>query len=214
MTTNSKITRAAAPVVAAFAAAEKAQVKVGDAVLAAATKLSEADIKPFCDAIKTSLENKGFTPNSAKVTTMYIRRVLTAVIVDGLEIEPGQTLRGLYDSLPKSATGGASHTRKMNKGASDSDSNDSEPEENDDAEPAPTTLEARAEKVRAAVTMIFGYSEPELLDAVQVAAANIAEFIRWAKKSSVLAEVEKAIVPNMEQSTPAKKSKRKEPATA
>ena len=190
--TTSKVTRAAAPVIAAFAAAEKAQVKVGDAVLVAATKLSEADIKPFCDAIKTSLETKGFTPNSAKVTTMHIRRVITAVIVDGLEIKPGQTLRGLYDSLPKSNTGGKSHK----KGATlPNPANDGADGETENTSPAATMVD-RAEKVKAAVTMIFGYCEPDLLSAVQYAAANIPAFLEWAADHAMgaqLAELEKAV---------------------
>lgn len=185
------ISRVAAPVIAAFTAAEKAQVKVGDAVLAAATKLNEADIKPFCDAIKTSLETKGFTPNSAKVTTMYIRRVLTAVIVDGLEIEPGQTLRGLYDALPKAATGGAKHGARLPNAAAASD-------ETPDEVTVSVTPEQKAERFKAAITDIFGHCDADLIEAMQYVAANETIFVRWAQssmKAAMLAEVEKAVTP-------------------
>lgn len=203
MANISTITRIAAPVIRAFDNAEKANVKIGDAVLEAAGKLNESDIKPFCDAIKTSLENKGFTPNSAKVTTMYIRRVVTAIVVDGLEVEPGQTLRGLYDALPKSLTGG-----KAKPGARLPNPNpETVKAELGEADSTVATLDSRAEKVAAAVTMIFGSAKPEIMSAVMVAASDIDAFVTWAEghaMASQLAELEKAVT-----ATPVKRGRAK-----
>lgn len=199
---KAQIAKVAASVISALVAAEKAQTKIGDAVLAAATKLQEADIKPFCESIKASLEAKGFTPNSAKVTTMYIRRVITAIVVDGITPEPGQTLRGLYDSLPKKSTGGAVHAPRLpNPADADADMSAS----------ASTPAESRADAVKEAITVLFGHCDADLIEAVQYAATNEMIFVRWAQASmqaSILAKVEKAV-------TPAKRTrKRKEVATA
>lgn len=200
---KTQISKIASPVIAAFTAAEKAQVKVGDAVLAAATKLTEKDIKPFCGAIKTSLETRGFTPGSVKVTLSYIRRVLTAIIVDGFEPEPGQTLRGLYESLPKKATGGAAHAPRLPNPA-DADA--------DDSASADASVVSRADTVKEAITTLFGHCDADLIEALQYAAANEMIFIRWAQasmKAAGLAGAEKAAAPAKK---PARK--RKEPATA
>jgi hypothetical protein len=201
---KTQISKIASPVIAAFTAAEKAQVKVGDAVLAASTKLAEKDIKPFCDAIKASLENRGFTPGSVKTTVSYIRRVLAAIIVDGFEPEPGQTLRGLYESLPKKVTGGAAHAPRLPNPAAASDETPKEVT-------VSTTAEEKAERFKAAITDIFGHCDADLIEAMQYVAANEPVFIRWAQasmKAAMLAEVEKAV-------TPAKRTRKpKQVATA
>lgn len=186
---KAQVSKIASPVVAAIVAAEKSQVKIGDAVLAAAAKLQEANIKPFCDAVKASLENRGFTPGSVKATVSYIRRVLTAIIVEGFEPEPGQSLRGLYQSLPKKETGGAAHAPRLPNPA-DADA--------DDSASAPTTMEARADAFKSAVTAIFGHCDADLIEAMQYAAEHEPMFIRWAQasmKAAMLAEVEKAVTP-------------------
>lgn len=191
---KAQISKVASPVISAIVAAEKSQVKIGDAVLAAAAKLDEKSIKPFCDAVKASLENRGFTPGSVKATVSYIRRVLTAIIVEGFEPEPGQSLRGLYQSLPKKETGGAAHAPRLPN-----------PADADESTSAPTTMEARADAFKSAVTAIFGHCDADLIEAMQYAAEHEPMFIRWAQasmKAAMLAEVEKAV-------TPAKKTTRK-----
>lgn len=218
MAKSPTLSRAVRSVLTALTANAKAEMKVGDAVLAASKIILEADISPFCDAIKTSLEAKEFKPSSVKVTVMYIRRVLTAVIVDGVKVQPNQSLRGLYESLPKKKTGGATHSNKAKASATVSTG-----EKTQGDTKTPATLESRAEKVRASVTMIFGYSEPDLVTAVLIAAANVPEFIKWAKGTSSPAKgtgspakTEKEVVPKMEQPAEEKKPARKkrEPVTA
>lgn len=177
-------------IVAAFTQAEKAQNKLGNTVLEVAPTLKADNIEPFCAMLKAQLESAyPEKAGSIKAQITYIRRVVTAIVVDGVTPEPGQSLRGLYDSLPKKETGGNAHASK--RGAQLPNPADSE------GEPSPAaTLESRADKVRGAVTMIFGYQEPELLDAVQFAAANVQDFIRWAQKAAqdaALAELEKAV---------------------
>lgn len=173
---KAQIAKLANPVIAALVAAEQSQVKVGDAVISAASKLDKSSIKPFCDAIRASLEKRGFTPASVKVTTMYIRRVITAIVVDGMEVEPGQSLRGIYQSLPKKQTGGASHAPRL--------PNPAKAGKPDTSAPAADTATSEAEKFRNAVELLFGSYDAELIAAVQYAASNKGIFIKWAQASA------------------------------
>lgn len=197
-------------IVTAYGGVTKAAAKLGDVVLEVAGTLKQADIAPFCAMVTKQLTEAGHPAGSVKTQVSYIRRVVTAVVVDGVEVEPGQSLRGIYDSLPKKETGGAAHSARGAKLPNPAKKT------GDAAAPAApaATLADRAEKVKAAVTMIFGYSEPDLIHALQYAAAsqsNISAFIEWAKsgaQAGTMAELEAAVT------APVVKAPRKRKAAA
>lgn len=157
-------------VASAYGAITKAQSKLGDVVLKVAPTLAESEIKPFCSMLTQTLTDAGHPAGSVKTTVSYIRRVVTAIVVDGLEIEPGDTLRGMYESLKKEKTGAAAHAGRVS--ASD-----------EDKVTVSVTPEKRAEAIKAAATVLFGYSEPDLLAALAYAKKFTDRFIKWAQAS-------------------------------
>lgn len=201
-------------IISAFAAEDKAraaavaaETKIGDVVLSIAPTLKPDDVEPFCKMVHTQLDNaRPEKAGSNKTQVSYIRRVLTAVVKDGVAVEPGQSLRGIYDSLRKKKTGGNTHAGKGAKlpnpaaGKSDMETVENPVEKT-------ATLESRAEKVKAAITMVFGYCEPDLLNAVQYAASNVPAFLQWAEnmsQSAMLDALEKAITPRKQAAKTAK----------
>jgi hypothetical protein len=83
-------------------------------------------------------------------------------------------------------------------------------DDDDDTETPVATLESRAEKVKAAITLIFGYSEPALIEAVKFASANVPDFLNWANGAAQavqMAELDRVL-------TPVKTAKRKAKATS
>lgn len=200
-------------VAAAFANIDKASVKLGDVVLEVAPSIPADKISVFCKMLQAKLDaDNPSKAGSNKTQVSYIRRVITAIVVDGREIKPGQTLRGIYESLPKAKTGGASHTRKMEK-----------PEGKETAEKPEgkivtlTAAEKRAMEINAAITTLFGTCNPELVAAVEYAVNNSGLFMTWASasaKAAKLAELEAALdtVP-AKPKAPAKRSSRKQAAT-
>lgn len=176
----------------AFANVGKAGVKLGDTVLEVAPTIPKDGIQVFCKMLQAKLDEQNpAMANSNKTQVSYVRRVITAIVVDGRKIEPGQTLRGIYDSLPKAKTGGASHNRKMEK-----------PEDKETAEKPEgkivtlTATEKRAMEINAAITTLFGTCNPELIAAVEYAVNNSGVFMSWASasaKAAKLAELEAAL---------------------
>lgn len=170
----------------AFAGLEKAGVKLGDVVISVAPSIPADKISVFCSMLQSKLnDNNPGKENSIKVQVSYIRKVITAIVVDGVEPEHGQTLRGLYDSLPKKATGGASHARKTNK------PNDGEADE-PETESKTVTLskaEKRAMDINAAITTLFGTCNPDLVAAVEYAVSHSGVFMSWASASAKAAKL-------------------------
>ena len=214
-------------IISAFAAEDKAraaavaaETKIGDVVLSIAPTLKADDVEPFCKMVHNQLDAaRPEKTGSNKTQVSYIRRVLTAVVKDGVTVEPGQSLRGIYESLRKKKTGGNTHAGKGAKLPNPAEKTADNPAEKTADNPAEktadnpaektATLESRAEKVKAAVTMIFGYCEPDLLSAVQHAASNDPAFLEWAEnmsQSAMLDALEKAITPR-KQATKTAKSK-------
>lgn len=176
----------------AFANVGKAGVKLGDTVLEVAPSIPKDGIQVFCKMLQAKLDeqNPDMT-GSNKTQVSYVRRVITAIVVDGRKIEPGQTLRGIYDSLPKAKTGGASHARKTAK--SDDKEN---PEKPEGKIVTLTAAEKRAMEINAAITTLFGTCNPELIAAVEYAVNNSGLFMTWASasaKAAKLAEMETAL---------------------
>lgn len=156
---------------AAFANVGKAGVKLGDTVLEIAPTIPQDGIEVFCKMLQAKLDEQSpEMANSNKTQVTYVRRVLKAIIVDGVEVKPGQTLRGLYDSLPKTKTGGASHTRKINAGAEEKPAGREE-----------KPSKARTISVEDAVRTIFGHTDDELMAAVEWARQNELSFVRYAR---------------------------------
>ena len=198
-------------VVAAFNATEKAQAKLGDTVLAVAPSIPADDIATFCHMLKTKLD--AANPEKAgsnKAQVSYVRRVLTAIIVDGVKVEAGQSLRGLYESLPKANTGGAAHGARLPNPGKETGDN------------VKTVTVSPAEKKaldkNAAVTLLFGTCNPELLAAVEYAASHSGVFMSWASasaKAAQIAEMEKLAAQKpapVAKSAPAKRATRQRKA--
>lgn len=199
----------------AFANVGKAGVKLGDAVLEVAPTIPEDGIQVFCKMLQAKLDEQNpAMANSNKTQVSYVRRVITAIVVDGREIEPGQTLRGIYESLPKAKTGGASHTRKTAK--PDGKETTEKPE---GKIVTLTSAEKRAMEINAAITTLFGTCNPELIAAVEYAVSNSGVFMSWASasaKAAKLAEMEAALetVPAKKpRKAPTKRTTKKEAAT-
>lgn len=196
----------------AFANVGKAGVKLGDTVLEIAPSIPKDGIQVFCKMLQAKLDEQNpAMANSNKTQVSYVRRVITAIVVDGRKIEPGQTLRGIYDSLPKAPTGGASHARKTAKS-----DNKETPEKPEGKIVTLTAAEKRAMEINAAITTLFGTCNPELIAAVEYAVNNSGVFMSWASasaKAAKLAELEATL-----DKVPAKKQRkarttRKESAT-
>lgn len=180
-------------IVSAFASLDKAQSKLGDTVLEVAPTIAADNIEPFCAMLKARLEEA--SPDKAgsiKTQVSYIRRVVTAIVVDGVTVEPGQSLRGLYDSLPKKETGAAAHAKRGAKLPNPAEDGEADAP----AKAEPSSAEKRAQAIRDAITTLFGYCEPDLIAAAEYATANASVFVRWAQASAraaQLAEIEKVV---------------------
>ena len=174
----------------AFANVGKAGVKLGDTVLEIAPSIPKEGIQVFCKMLQAKLDEQSpEMANSNKTQVSYVRRVITAIVVDGRTIEPGQSLRGIYESLPKQKTGGASHARKTAKAGE-------EPEKPEGKIVTLTSAEKRAMEINAAITTLFGTCNPELIAAVEYAVSHSGVFMTWASASAQaakLAEMESAL---------------------
>lgn len=200
-------------VAAAFANVGKAGVKLGDTVLEVAPSIPEDKIEVFCKMLQAKLnEQSPELAGSIKAQVSYIRRVIKAIVVDGREIEPGQSLRGIYDSLPKAKTGGASHTRKTAKPDGQADDSTAQAV-------TLTAAEKRAVDINAAITTLFGTCNAELIAAVEYAVSHSGVFMSWASasaKAAQLADLEAALdkaPAKAKAKAPAKRASRKQAAT-
>ena len=178
----------------AYKKAESAQASIGAAVVKAAAVVKLDQVETFVHMVKAALDGV-MSESSIKVEATRIRRVLTCIIDGSLTPEPGATLRAMYNECPKDAAkGGRKGVTKLPNPA-----NETVNMADDDGDDTPVaTLESRAEKVKAAITLIFGYSEPALIDAVKFASANVPDFLKWASGAALnaqMVELEKAITP-------------------
>ena len=183
----------------AYKKAESAQASIGAAVINAAAVVKLEQVETFVHMVRTALDGV-MTEGSIKVEATRIRRVLTCIIDGSLSPETGATLRAMYNECPKdSAKGGRKGVTKLPNPANETVNMADDGDDGDDGDDTPVaTLESRAEKVKAAITLIFGYSEPALIDAVKFASANVPEFLKWATgavQSVQMAELEKALTP-------------------
>lgn len=178
-----------AAITKAFGAVESAQSKLGDAVLAAAPAVKPDQIAGFCSMVHTALTAKcPEKAGSIKAQVTYIRRVLTAIVVDKIDVQPGQSLRGLYDALPKAATGANTHGAKLPNPGKTATTEES------GKIVTLTKAEKRAIDINAAITTLFGTCNPDLVQAMEYAASNSGLFMSWASasvKASQLRELEK-----------------------
>lgn len=181
----------------AYKKAESAQASIGAAVIKAADVVKLDQVETFVHMVKAALDGV-IAETSIKVEATRIRRVLTCIIDGSLNPVGGETLRAMYNECPKDAAkGGRKGVTQLPNPANQTVSMADDSDDGDDDMPV-ATLESRAEKVKAAITLIFGYSEPALIDAVKFASANIPEFLKWATgavQSVQMAELEKALTP-------------------
>lgn len=172
-------------IVGAYKKVESAQVSIGTAVIKAGATVKIDQVETFVGMIRGQLESV-LSPSSLKVEATRLRRVLKAVIAGDITATDGMTLRQLYDACPKDASKGGPKTGPRVIGKEESTPMDS----------VSVTPEQKADKFKAAITLLFGYCEPDLITAMQYATANATVFMKWAGASSqaaLVAELESAL---------------------
>lgn len=165
-----------AAVVSVWEKRNNADVKFGDKVVELAKTITLDDVEPFCKMVQAGIDAKyPDKASSNKVQVSYIRSVMKAIVA-GYEPEEGQSLRSIYDAIPKKKTGGASHGARTGNPAPVDDGDD------DDVDSTPkmvvlTKAEKREADLTAAITVIFGTCNPELFAAVEYAEKNSGVFM-------------------------------------
>lgn len=179
-------------------------VTLGNLTIKAAKHVKAETLDPFVDACKQLCESAGLTEGSFKTYLSNIRGVLRAML-DGYKPKPGESLRTMYNAAPKGKgrqkAGARTPTGKADI-ADDGDDGD-----------VVTLAPAEAKKLdkNAAITLLFGTCNPELMAAVDYAVSHSGLFMSWAGasvKAAQLAEMEKLagqkVVPVVPVKAPAK----------
>lgn len=135
-------------------------------------------LEPFVDACKQLCAASGLTEGSFKVYLSNIRGVLRGM-VEGFAPKAGQTLRSMYESVPK-GTGRQKATGARTDKAPASTMNDVAPVTAASAAIA-TAKQSAADAKRAAIIALFGHCDDELMAAVAWAAKNETSFVRYVK---------------------------------
>lgn len=135
-------------------------------------------LDPFIDACKQTCAAVGLTEGSLKVYLSNIRGVLRAM-VDGYKPKDGQSLRSMYEAAPKGTGRQSVKTgARPNDGKAVAVDHDAETR---DVVVVPTAAPTAAERKHAAMVVLFGHCDDEMLAAMTWAAQHESRFMALVK---------------------------------